>query len=127
MAFSFKSDADVIIVRAALFGPTAIVGLHLVLDTGSTKTVISRELMQEAGYDLTRPLAQMSVATGSRIESLPLFQISSLMGLDQIRDQFVVIAHDLPASAIVDGVLGLDFLRNHRLSLDFRSGEIELI
>ncbi len=80
MAFFIDRNADIIIVHAALFGPDAIFGLRLVLDTGSTKTVISREPMTEAGYDLSQPISQMSIATGSRIESLPLFQIDSLIG-----------------------------------------------
>ncbi len=127
MAFSFNPSGNLIIARMALFGPLAIVGLQLALDTGATRTVIMRSKLEEAGYDLSIPLQIASVATGSQFESVPLFQINSLMGLDQIRDKFVVIAHDLPASALIDGVLGLDFLREKRLTLDFRIGEIELV
>lgn len=37
-----------------------------------------------------------------------------------------VLAHDLPASAGIDGLLGLDFFRGLALTLDFRAGRIDL-
>jgi hypothetical protein len=46
--------------------------------------------------------------------------------LGQTRTHFPVIAHTLPPSAPVDGVLGLDFFRNQELTIDFRKGMITL-
>jgi hypothetical protein len=37
-----------------------------------------------------------------------------------------VLAHDLPLAADVDGLLGLDFLRDQVLTVDFRAGTISL-
>jgi hypothetical protein len=48
----------------------------------------------------------------------------SALGLE--REAFAVLAHTLPPSANVDGLLGLDYLHGLRLTLDFRSGEIDL-
>jgi hypothetical protein len=39
---------------------------------------------------------------------------------------FPIIAHTLPPSATVDGLLGLDFFRGQQLNIDFRRGEITL-
>ena len=39
---------------------------------------------------------------------------------------FFLICHTLPASVSVDGLLGLDFLRGQRLTIDFRAGRIAL-
>jgi hypothetical protein len=39
---------------------------------------------------------------------------------------FPVICHDLPAALHVDGLLGLDFVRRYRLSVDFQAGFISL-
>lgn len=38
-----------------------------------------------------------------------------------------VVAHTLPPSATVDGLLGLDFLRERLLTVDFRVGSISLV
>ena len=38
-----------------------------------------------------------------------------------------LVCHTLPASAAVDGLLGLDFMRGKRLIIDFRTGIIDLV
>lgn len=38
----------------------------------------------------------------------------------------VRLAHTLPPSAGVDGLLGLDFFRDHLLSIDFQRGQVSL-
>jgi hypothetical protein len=46
--------------------------------------------------------------------------------LGQERQNFTVIAYTLPPTATIDGLLGLDFFRNHVLTIDFQNGEITL-
>ena len=36
------------------------------------------------------------------------------------------MAHTLPAGALVSGLLGLDFLRDQVLTIDFRAGQVTL-
>jgi hypothetical protein len=52
--------------------------------------------------------------------------VARISSLGQDRTAFPVLAHTLPPSAAVDGVLGLDFLRGHALNIDFRTGQITL-
>jgi hypothetical protein len=37
-----------------------------------------------------------------------------------------VVVHTVPSATRIDGLLGLDFLRDRRLISDFRAGEITL-
>ncbi|MBW3635482.1 MAG: retropepsin-like domain-containing protein [Armatimonadetes bacterium] len=127
MTFSFDANAEVILINAALFGPTAIIGLVLALDTGATNSLVRRQSLLDAGYDLARPQGQALVAMGSGVETLPLFQVQSVAALGQFRDNLTLVAHDFPSTPQIDGVLGLDFLRRQRLTLDFRAGELELV
>jgi hypothetical protein len=46
--------------------------------------------------------------------------------LGQHRFVFPVIGQTLPPSSGVDGLLGLDFLRDQILTIDFRLGQITL-
>ena len=46
--------------------------------------------------------------------------------LGQNRTGFPVIAHTLPDTTMVDGLLGLDFFQGHILTLDFQVGSITL-
>jgi hypothetical protein len=50
--------------------------------------------------------------------------VTRIGALGKERTNFQVIAHTLPPSAGVDGLPGLDFLREGRLSVDFTTGLI---
>jgi hypothetical protein len=49
-----------------------------------------------------------------------------LAALGKEKSNFLVIGNDFPPTSSVDGVLGLDFLRENILKVDFKQGVIEL-
>ncbi len=100
--------------------------LNLALDTGATGTVISQKRLVELGYDLNDSEDEMFITTGSGLISVPKIRIEKLIALGKEKSDFLVNAHDLPPTASVDGVLGLDFLRENVLTIDFVQGFIEL-
>jgi len=57
---------------------------------------------------------------------VPRVVLNRLTVLGQHRIGFAVVSHPLPPEAGVDGLLGLDFLRDQTLTLDFRAGTISL-
>ena len=59
-------------------------------------------------------------------EPRPAGFLTRLSALGKHRFGFRVTAHDLPASVPIDGVLGLDFLDGHVLTIDFRAGTVDL-
>lgn len=126
MKFPFKSDYGLIFVEARLQGKTKDVALILALDTGATGTVISAKRLNEAGYALQNFEDEIYVTTGSGVVSVPKIAIDKFMALGKTKEKFTVIAHDLPTTAGVDGVLGLDFLRGNILKIDFKQSFIEL-
>jgi len=67
------------------------------------------------------------MTTGSGVEYAPLLLVRRVEALGQGRTDFLVVAHTLPPSASVDGLLGLDFFRGQILNLDFRTGVVTLI
>jgi predicted aspartyl protease len=126
MSESFDPAAGLIIVAARLWGPGGDAHLRLALDTGATRTVVRTNSLVSMGYDPVETTKRIRVTTGSGVEYVPLVPINRIDALcRQLRD-FVAIAHTLPPSAGVDGVLGLDFLRRSRLTIDFRSGRVNL-
>lgn len=126
MKFPFKSDYGLIFIEARLQGIEKDVALILALDTGATGTVISAKRLDEAGYNLKNFDDEIYITTGSDVITVPKIEIENLTALGKSKENFAVIAHDLPPSASVDGVLGLDFLRGSILTVDFVEGEIEL-
>lgn len=126
MKFEFKPDYGLIDIRVLIARREREVILNLALDTGATGTIISVKKLIEVGYNLDVPEDEIYITTGSGLISVPKITIEKLTALGETKENLSVIAHDLPPTASVDGVLGLDFLRGKILSIDFVKGQIEL-
>jgi predicted aspartyl protease len=126
MSFHFNPKRGLVIVRCDVRGPLGSAILRLALDTGATNTLISTGLLMTIGCDPAASLERVEVTTGSGVEFAPKVKLVQLDALGYTRADFPVLAHTLPPSARIDGLLGLDFLRGQSLTLDFRIGEIML-
>jgi gag-polyprotein putative aspartyl protease len=123
---SFNRKRGPILVEAEATGPTGSTSLKLLLDTGATTSLIKLVLLLQLGFDPTQPIRRMRMTTGSAVGTVPVFALTRLSAFGQHRYVFPVIGHALPASSGVDGLLGLDFLRDQVLTIDFRLGQIAL-
>lgn len=126
MSHSFYSERGLVVIQAEVFGPVGSMILRLALDTGATASMLNVAPLAAIGYDPSLVPQRIQVTTGSGIEFAPRIEVTRLVTLGQERAPFHVLAHTLPSSASVDGLLGLDFLRRQVLTLDFRSGQITL-
>jgi predicted aspartyl protease len=126
MRFTFNPTGGLLIVSARIDGPSGHTYAQLALDTGATGTLIRTATLVSIGYDPAVVPDRVAVTTGSGVEYVPRLPVDRIEALGQSRTNFAVLAHTLPPSAMVDGLLGLDFLRGCQLTLDFRSGEIAL-
>ena len=127
MNTQFDPHHRLIGIEVRLFGPTGSIKARLALDTGASATVIARETLITIGYAPDALPKTVNFTTGSRVESAFRVTVDKLEALGKERLNFPVIAHTLPPTTSVDGLLGLDFLRNHVLILNFQNGEIALI
>ena len=126
MSYSFNARHGLILVRAEVFGPHGTGTLTLALDTGATTTTINTGLLLAMGYDPSLAAERVEMTTGSGVEYAPRLAVVRIVALGQERLDLNVIAHTLPPSAGVDGLLGLDFFRSQELNLDFRAGALSL-
>jgi predicted aspartyl protease len=124
---SFDTTANLIKVQVYLTGPMGDVYVTLALDTGASVTLIRNTLLVYLGFDPSAAQEQWQITTGSGSVLAPRLVIDSIEALDVVQTNFAVLAHTLPAGVGVDGVLGLDFLRDHVLTIDFPNGTITLI
>ena len=97
-------------VRLAGAGP-----FRFLVDTGSDRTAVSRELASKLGLDIA-PKAMLHTATGqSRVAMAVIRDLTlSRRAIRQI-DAPLLAATDIGA----DGILGIDSLRSHRVMFDF--------
>jgi len=122
----FNAKQGPILIEIEAVGPTGKANLRLVLDTGATSSLINDAALLYLGFDPTQSTQRVRMTTGSTVEVLPIVVLTRLSALGQHRFGFPVIAHALPASSAVDGLLGLDFLRDQLLTIDFRTGQLTL-
>jgi predicted aspartyl protease len=125
--YPFNPEHGLIVVQAEVFGPSGSIVLRLALDTGATGTMMNVAPLAAIGYDPSLAPDRVQVTTGSSVEFAPRVSVARISALGQKRTDFPVLAHTLPPSASVDGLLGLDFLRGQALSVDFRRGTISFI
>ena len=126
MSFTFDPESGLVVVNAEISGPSGAAVLRVALDTGASRTLINAAILTATGYDPALAPERFQVTTGSGIEYVPRVFIDEMSALGQKRSAFPVLCHTLPPSAGVDGVLGVDFLREQVLTIDFRNGTIDV-
>lgn len=126
MKLSFEAKDGLIIVPTRLWGPTRDTVVQLALDTGATGSLLNWDVLVFLGYDPAIESERRQITTGSGVEFVPQIALERIEALGQTRKDFPVLAHTLPPSARVDGLLGLDFFRLHRLTINFREGLVTL-
>ena len=126
MSYRFDPRRGLVIVQARLTGPSGAAFLRLALDTGATGTLVNVGMLVALGYDPSLSIERKQVTTGSGVEYVPLVVVRQVAAVGITRSRLKVLAHTLPPSAGVDGLLGLDFLRNRKLAIDFRLGSIRV-
>jgi predicted aspartyl protease len=95
----------------------------LLLDTGTTYTMLTPETARRAGLQPThyRPMGLLKVVGGQQVR-FPLVPIAALaMGEAQVG-----ILAVFPGTRPVDGLLGGDFLEHFTLTLDYRTKRLQL-
>ncbi|MBM4166040.1 MAG: hypothetical protein FJ218_03865 [Ignavibacteria bacterium] len=127
MKFTFRPDSRLIVVNVHLFGEhkEEIVG-RFALDTGATYSLINVHRAVLLGYDPAASEKRVQITTGSGIEFAAQITVKEVTALGQTRTNFPILCHTLPPSALVDGLLGLDFFRDTILNIDFVNGVITL-
>jgi hypothetical protein len=125
-SFPFRPKHGPVVVHAQITGPARSAGVKLILDIADTTTVIDLSALSQLGFDPTQPVGYTQLATGSAVGTAPVFVLTRFSALGQHRFGFRVVGHTLPQVANVDGLIGLDFLHNQVLTLDFRIGQITL-
>ena len=99
-----------------------------VLDTGASYTIVATDVLTGLGYDPGSPmLERQRIVTGSGIESAPSLVVRSATAIGQKVNGLDVLCHDLPSESAVDGLLGLNFLKQFKLTIRFRRGIVELV
>lgn len=126
MNHAFDPARGLIVVRAELHGPSAEVGLNLALDTGASQTMVNVLPLTLAGCLPGAATEHVEITTGSGVAYAPRLPVFRISTLGHEKTEFLVLAHTLPPSAGIDGLLGLDFMQDRVLRVAFRRSLVSL-
>ncbi len=96
---------------------------NFIIDTGAERTVVSRELANTLKLSAGNPVTLLSMTGRSRVDTV---LVPDLM-IKSVGIQHSVVAPKLEARDLgAIGLLGIDTLRDHQVSIDFERGTMEV-
>jgi predicted aspartyl protease len=126
VSFGFNARHGLITVETALSGPNGSDMFRFGLDTGATETVVSVDVLALLGYGFSLDSERVRLIMGGGVQFAHRAVVQRIIALGQERSDFSVLAYTLPPEIGVYGMLGLDFLRGLKLTVDFREGQLSL-
>lgn len=123
-ALKFNPQDLSIILDVEISGKASTI-TRLVLDTGASFVVLPWKLAVAIGLQID-PEKTIQTTTATTLETVPKVIIPEISVLGKKVRMVEAIIKDLPPEAPVDGLLGLSFLKNFKLTIDFSKGELIL-
>ena len=121
--YNFKLKYNKILTNITIKGPLGERDFLMIVDTGSAYTLACSKLLESIGYtskdvcihENLKGFAGGSIKVGFvEVENASIQPISHKffrIGITQVYP-----------TAFYDGILGIDFLMNHKLAIDFKAG-----
>ena len=124
--YTLTRAGSLFVARAAVKGPAGAKIIKLLVDTGSTYTILPVEVLESVGLSPAESEEHERIATGSGYIIAPKVTVHSLSTLGKEFRRIAVIAHTLPFGAPIDGLLGMDILSRVKARIAVAKGIIEV-
>ena len=117
-----------IVIDCVIYGinNTNFRSISLVLDTGATISGISENIAVELGYDPSQLDHFEEFATAGGTQELPMITVSQIDIAGSKYKDFTLLCNRYFDDNYIDGVLGLDFLINYDILINFTNGYIQI-
>ena len=76
--------------------------------------------------DITQPIRKIQTASAHQVAQTPVIRLDSLQVGDKKVKNLEVLIVDLPTALRVDGLLGVNFLENFRVTFEFEQATLVL-
>ncbi|MGB3263009.1 MAG: retropepsin-like aspartic protease [Microcoleus sp.] len=100
------------------------VRVRLLVDTGSSFTILPVQVLETLGYDTRNPLRRQELVTGQGRIYVPVINVSWFNCVGQLIENFEIVAHDIPPNIRIDGLVGMDFLTRFQAVISVGNAEI---
>lgn len=115
-----------LLCNAEVAGPKGTRDVSLLIDTGSNYSVVPNELLEAIGCSPAASTDHVRIMTANGFVILPRVRVARLTIFERTVDGAGLIAHDLPFSGPIDGLLGMDVLVALGARIDISGAQIEL-
>lgn len=123
---AFDPTDKLIIIYVQVIGPLGDIECRFALDSAATTTLIVPSVLDAMGYSPLTGETISSVTSAIGIEPGYLRRVSKFRALGFEHADFQVNASDLHDDAGIDGLLGLNFLRNYNYEVRSKDGVIRM-
>ncbi len=123
--FNRPSDESLVIVQCELLNHK----VALAIDTGASHTTIDLTALIISGIQLKESLRIEKLETASGIIEVYVFKVAEFTALGIKKYDIEICAYDFFAHNVLtdfDGVLGINFLSDHKICIDFKTSEITI-
>ena len=125
-SYTLKRHGRLLLCKAAIAGARGVREAALLIDTGSNYTVVPNELLEAIGCSPAASRDHVRIMTANGVVILPRVRVDGLTVFERTLDGAELIAHDLPFSGPIDGLLGMDVLVALGARIDIAAGQIEV-
>ncbi len=124
--YKIEKFGSLLFTRCAIKGKDGIIILKILVDTGSTYTILPWEALETIGYSPSESKNKARIVTGSGIIIAPRLSVEYLSAFGKKITNFGVVAHTLPLETYTKGILGMDFLTKVKAIIDTEKGIIQV-
>uniref|UniRef100_A0A7C6A8U7 Peptidase A2A n=1 Tax=candidate division WOR-3 bacterium TaxID=2052148 RepID=A0A7C6A8U7_UNCW3 len=122
-----KNIGVLLFTRCAIKGNQGIVSLRMLIDTGSSYTIVPVEVLEAIGFKPDNSKDKVRIITANGYLIAPRIKINWLHTLGIKMDDFNIVAHTLPQGIYAKGILGMDFLTKAKAVIHTDNGIIEVM
>jgi gag-polyprotein putative aspartyl protease len=101
----------------------------LAFDTAATHTTIDSNALFLSGYQLKDAIGETEIETSNGLVNVEIYKIKSFECLGIKKENVEIQVYDFMAHGVTSeyhGVLGLNFLKDHKFCIDMIKGEITI-
>ncbi|MEK7263921.1 MAG: retropepsin-like aspartic protease [Bacteroidota bacterium] len=123
----FQIGIPLLAKNVEIFGPDGSLKIDLILDTGAAFTCLSWFVLESLGYNPAIVRTKQEIITANGNIFVPKISVQKIKLGNAETNSIDVICHDIPEFAEIEGLLGLNFLKHFRTTLDYKAGYYEII
>ena len=124
--YHLEKVGSLLLTKTTVKGPEGTMVMRLLVDTGSTYTILPVKVFESIGCSPAESREHVKIITGSGTIIAPQVNLIWFQSLGQKIDKFKAVAHTLPFSGPINGLLGMDFLLAIKAHIDLEAGRVEV-